>query len=257
MKNNTIQSNETTERLAVVALLLALLVIFCMYNVEKMGNEASIAQTQIEEAEELIDIYEEDLDEYRSLLDSEKDENAQLSATIEELQGKLTALESDLAALKEEHKDCRRPITYSSENVLTPSNVTAEELKSGLLHNLRGYAKYFVEAEKEYGVNAIFLASIAALESGWGRSDLAVKNNNLFGYKNSGSNGYRKFESVGDCINTIAKHLKNSYLTEGGKYYNGTSVTAINIKYCEQNSWAGKINSIGKGIVKRIEKSLA
>jgi beta-N-acetylglucosaminidase len=252
MRNYTIQSNEITERLTLLALLLAVLVIFGMYNIEKMGNEVNVAQARIEEAEELIDIYEEDLDEYRNLLDAEKDKNAQLSTTIEELQGKLTALESDLAALKEEHQDCRRPIVYNSKNVLEPSNVTAEELKSGLLHNLRGYAKYFVEAEKKYGVNAIFLASIAALESGWGRSKLAVNNNNLFGYKNAGGKGYRKFDSVGDCINLIARNLKSGYLTKGGKYYNGVSVEAINIKYCETKTWTGKINTIGKGIVKRI-----
>lgn len=238
--------NNTYKRL-IATLLICTLLITGYANV--MVN---LAQTRVEEAEVLIDIYEEELDECREQLDSEIARNNELSATINNLNNRLTMLEGTLSALEKEHEKCNLPATYSSENVLTPSNVTAEELSKGLYHKLRGYAKYFVAAEEKYGVNAIFLASIAALESGWGRSALAINKNNLFGYKNTNGKGYRAFSSVEECIYHVAKYLKSSYLTVGGKYYNGTSVAAVNIRYCSQSHWTSKINTIANGIVGRI-----
>ncbi|NCB02966.1 MAG: hypothetical protein EOM67_12475, partial [Spirochaetia bacterium] len=84
------------------------------------------------------------------------------------------------------------------EGVLVPSNLTADELRKGLLYELKEYAEEFIQAEKETGINAVFLSSVAALESGWGRSDVSVKRNNLFGW--TASSGYKVFDSKEECI---------------------------------------------------------
>ena len=57
-------------------------------------------------------------------------------------------------------------------------------------------------------------------------------------------------DSVVDFV--IARNLKINYLTEGGVYYNGLSVSGVNVKYCEGSSWSTKVDSIANGIIDRI-----
>ena len=53
-------------------------------------------------------------------------------------------------------------------DLTTPSGLSAEELSKGLRGELFALAEEFVFAEEKYGVNALFLAAVSALESGWG-----------------------------------------------------------------------------------------
>ena len=246
-------SSETTERLLAIVLIFLFLMTFYIDALAGMRDKAVLTQSRLDSAEKTIESYEKELEKYDIRLDTEVDKNVQLSATITELQDKLTTMENEMNAFTKEHENCRPPIGYSYDNVLEPSNVTAEELSAGLLYELKNFADCFIKAEGTYGVNAIFLASVAALESGWGRSQVAINNNNLFGYT-SPSGGYRVFESVEECIDTVARHLKRNYLTEGGSFYNGVSVGAINIMYCAQRTWAEKVNSIAIRVVERISK---
>ena len=50
-----------------------------------------------------------------------------------------------------------------------PCGMSEKELCAALKYDLVPYAGYFIEAEQKHGVNAAFLAAIAAQESGWGR----------------------------------------------------------------------------------------
>ena len=54
-------------------------------------------------------------------------------------------------------------------DLTTPSGFSAEELSKGLRGELSFLAEEFVAAEENYGVNALFLCAVAALESGWGK----------------------------------------------------------------------------------------
>jgi beta-N-acetylglucosaminidase len=267
--NETVTYSEKQVAIMVTVFLITILMlgwflIYAVYNITTL-------QDTVTELSEQIDIYEEELNTYREMLADEEENNAILSNENDNLKYDLYLLENEVSTLenllgvveteldefRDEHTDCRRPIVYSSENVLIPSNVTAEELEKGLRYGLRGCGEYFVEAEKEYGVNAIFLASIAAHESGWGRSKLAINKNNLFGYKQAGGGGtFREFESLEECILYVARVLKTSYLTEGAKYYNGTSVTAVNVKYCSSKNWAPQVNLIAKKIMNKIAEGI-
>ena len=259
MKHKDVMTNTNKLTMRWLAAVIILTLIFgsvsgyYIYNFVKMRDI-------VKKVSESNAFYEKEMNTYHDLLDIEIDKNSQLYAENLELKNEVSLLENKVSELegaledfKNEHSNCRPPIMYSYDNVLIPSNATAEELAKGLRYNLRSCAQYFVEAEKQYGVNAIFLASIAAHESGWGRSSLAINKNNLFGYKQAGGGGtFREFESLEECILYVAQVLKNSYLTEGGKYYNGTSVADVNVKYCSSEDWASQIDSIASSIVRRI-----
>ncbi len=133
-------------------------------------------------------------------------------------------------------------ISVSGSDLLTASGLTEAQLKNGLKKSLKQYAATFIEAENTYNINAVFLASIAALESGWGESYLAKTKNNLFGWRGNG--GYRSFDSVPDCILYVAKFLKTNYLTPGGSCFNGYTVEAVEKSYCPGFTWASQVKEL-------------
>lgn len=129
------------------------------------------------------------------------------------------------------------------------SNVTAEQLSSGLLYVLADHAQAFVDAEEKYGVNAVALASIAAYESGWGRYQIAP--NNIFGWR-KGNGDYVEFSSIEESVDTVAMYLSQNYLAEGGKYHNGTLVSSVNRRYNGRQCWQENVSAIYSQIAREI-----
>lgn len=134
------------------------------------------------------------------------------------------------------------------------SGVTEEQLESALYYELSEYADVFIECEKKYGVNAILLASLAALESGWARSDIAVDKNNLFGWKQSNGD-YASFESKEQCILEVAEAISEKYLSETGEYYTGdTLIENVAEYYSPSKEWIDLLKEVANGITERCEK---
>ncbi len=133
------------------------------------------------------------------------------------------------------------------------SNVTSETLENALYHDLKWYADTFIECEEKHGVNAVMLASIAALESGWGESDIAKDTNNLFGWKDEDGE-YMKFYSRESCIRYVSKAISEKYLNEDGDYYTGgTTVRHISELYCNGREWEKEVNNLIYDILWRCE----
>lgn len=175
---------------------------------------------------------------------------------IEAEQEKLKQEELERQRIEEERQrqiKHDRMITYNPYNLLEPSNITREEayimLEGTALQTL---SNAYVYMEELYGVNAIYLMSLSAEESGWGRSQLAITHNNIGGIKSN--SGWRYFSDWGECLDYKSRLLKNQYLSEDGDYFNGYSIWNVNIKYCEQKTWADNINSIAYGLLNKINK---
>lgn len=100
-------------------------------------------------------------------------------------------------------------------------------------------------AEKNYNINAIVLASIAAAESGWGQN--CFEPYNIFGFYSSNS-----FSSYEECIDYVASFLQRNYLTEGGCYFNGYSLNDINVYYNGSQHWIDFVSGIAFGIESNI-----
>ena len=135
--------------------------------------------------------------------------------------------------------------SYDESDLRTLSNLTPAELEQGLQGNLQGYGAAFIEAERTYGVNAVFLASLAALESGWGRN-CSRGANNLFAY------GRKNFSSKEACISYVTQKLAENYLSEGGRYYEGTSLSAVNEHYNGRTAWETRMRSIMEKIDEKV-----
>ncbi|MBQ7938349.1 MAG: glucosaminidase domain-containing protein [Oscillospiraceae bacterium] len=116
------------------------------------------------------------------------------------------------------------------------SGYTAEELSKGLKGELSLYAEDFITAERKYGVNAVFLAAVSALESGWGKT--CFRENNIFGWSG------KSFSSKSACIDFVASKIKQNYLSESGKYHYGKTVSAVNVCYNGNLFWEEKVLEI-------------
>ena len=126
-------------------------------------------------------------------------------------------------------------------DVTAPCGLSTEELEAVLKYELKEYAGEFLQAEEEYGINACFIAAVAAHESGWGQSDLAKNKNNLFGWK--GRNGYKEFESPERCIDFVAWKLSKKYISKGLD-----TIDEIAPVYCNVE-WGGYVKDIWGGLI--------
>lgn len=116
-------------------------------------------------------------------------------------------------------------------------------------------AEYFYYAEKQYGINGIFLAAVGIHESGWGTSKISKEKKNLFGYGAVDSNPYGgaySFNSYSEGIDLLARVFIKYYLNPkgtviydgdiaNGKFYNGNTVSSVNVKYASDKNWANSV----------------
>ena len=133
-----------------------------------------------------------------------------------------------------------------------PSNYTAEELdKVYSLMNIKGSrlagkGAIFKEAEKRYQVNALYLIAHSALESSWGRSQIAKDKNNFFGiaaYDTTPYDSAKSFDDVDKGILGAAKWIRENYI-DNGRTYLGNKASGMNVLYASDPYWGEKIASI-------------
>ncbi len=163
-------------------------------------------------------------------------------------------LEKDYKELNDKGSD---ELSKTSMLYLTnKTNLTAEELEYGLKNtNLQGLGKDFKKAEEKYEVNAILLMGMAKHETGNGHSYLAKAKNNLFGFNaidQDPINSANTFKDKGESIDHVAKFLKENYLSEDGKYYNGISTKSIGKLYASDPEWSNKVDYMMREVCRNI-----
>ena len=133
-----------------------------------------------------------------------------------------------------------------------PTNYTAEELdKVYSLMNIKGSrlagkGAIFKEAEERYQVNALYLIAHSALESAWGRSQIAKDKNNFFGiaaYDTTPYDSAKSFDNVDKGILGAAKWIRQNYI-DNGRTYLGNKSSGMNALYASDPYWGEKIASI-------------
>lgn len=162
----------------------------------------------------------------------------------------------EIQIIHEAQKLIVEPATNEYNISTFKSNITfsGKELDQYLKGDLRGLGKQFVKAGEENGIDPVFLAALAAQETGWGESKLMESPwNNVGGmicmpenyeavfgesYENPGclesvpgGTKWQKFLSVEDSIYFKAAYLKMFYLENGRK-----TISEIQEKYAPYNA---------------------
>lgn len=131
-----------------------------------------------------------------------------------------------------------------THDLRVPSGLSASQLANGLTGNEKPLASAYVKAEKRYGVNAVALAAISSLESGYASVN-TFGTNNIFGYRG------KSFATKEDSIYFVAKHLREDYLTASGQFYGGGySIQAVSKFYnLGSQKWSNDVTTIAESIM--------
>lgn len=87
---------------------------------------------------------------------------------------------------------------------------------------------------EEYEINEIFFCGLIAAESGW---KIASNHRNTNNYVSMMSGGKLiKYSTPEEGLEAAAKLLHNRYLTEGGSYYYGKTLSCVQKRYCPNSS---------------------
>lgn len=125
---------------------------------------------------------------------------------------------------------------------------TADELNTMVKNSrpnsiLTTMGETFKKAERDYGVNALYLLCIAIIESNWGESYLAKNNYNFFGWQayDIDSGNAKKFNTPQESILYVAEKIAKEYLSRDGRYFSGAFLgdtnTGMNKFYASDPSW--------------------
>ncbi len=109
------------------------------------------------------------------------------------------------------------------------STHTAESIAGYMHPETRHLAEDVIRICADEGISAEFIVSVMRWER---RPDL----HNWFGW--TGSDGkLMRFGSDLECLERVIPLIKRNYLTEGGKYFRGYTVEAVNQNYNGSDFW--------------------
>ena len=135
------------------------------------------------------------------------------------------------------------------------SNYSEDELNTYINSKVDSNSKMwntgatFVKYQDQYGVNALMMAGTAALESGWGKSDIAMEKNNLFGLNavdSSPGESANSYSDVSICVKDFAEtYMSKQWLRPGYGTYKGAFVgskaSGVGVHYASDPYWGEKI----------------
>ena len=138
-------------------------------------------------------------------------------------------------------KDLTEATNYSAEDLDKVFSLL--NIDNSLLEN-KGTT--FKEAEEHYHINALYLLAHSALESDWGRSNIAKDKNNFFGITAYDTTPYlsaKTFDDVDKGILGATKWIKENYI-DRGRTFLGNKASGMNVEYASDPYWGEKIASV-------------
>lgn len=122
---------------------------------------------------------------------------------------------------------------------------------------LVGLGDVFLDVQAQYGINAIYQAAHAAHESAWGRSRIARRKNNLFGWSafdrcpGSCADSFASYEA---CVRQVMSFIDEKYISKDGPYYVAATLNGMNVHYATDPRWGEKIAAIMRRLSANLER---
>lgn len=102
---------------------------------------------------------------------------------------------------------------------------------------------------EEYSLNEIFFCGLISAESGWNIAQNHRATHNYISLMSNGKLIY--YSSVESGLREAARKLHTNYLTKGGKFYYGKTLSAVKTKFCPASStWVSLVYGRMKQIIK-------
>ena len=194
-----------------------------------------------------------------SEITSLKTENKKIKISSKELKNTIDIMDKNIISLEQELKtnsSFNSFVHFNPNNITEPSGVSYEQLAYALKDTkLSAYIDSFLTVEKNYGINSLAMIGIVANESAWLNSDRTQRQNNVTGYAvYSDSSKGVSFSSIDESILTTAKLLQTDYINPQGRFYNGLSISDVNIMYSSDAKWNSTVASVANQLKDKINE---
>ena len=87
---------------------------------------------------------------------------------------------------------------------------------------------------EKYQINEMFFCGLIVAESGWNIAGNHRKTHNYISLMCKGK--LIRYSSTEEGLEVAAKKLHQNYLTPGGKFYNGKTITGVQKRFCPASS---------------------
>lgn len=114
-------------------------------------------------------------------------------------------------------------------DLTTVSPMTAEQLEPLMHPETQHLAEQVIEICADTGISAEFIVAVMRLER-----NVAI--HNYFGWS-WGDGSLVVFDSDEECLQHCIPLIKEKYLTEGGLYFNGYTVSDVSVYYNNSDFW--------------------
>ena len=150
-----------------------------------------------------------------------------------------------------------KDVKISKDMDLTVStNLSKEDFKTVISGVKQDTSKFFYDNSdliydlcQQYELNEIFFCGLISAESGWKIADNHRRTHNYISLMSKGN--LLKYNSVEEGLEVAAKTLHNKYLTKGGVFYYGKTLSAVKTKFCPASStWVNLVYGRMKQIIK-------
>ena len=140
-------------------------------------------------------------------------------------------------------------------NLTTRTGLSKEDFKTLMAGCRADTTKWFYNNSdliydlcKKYSINEVFFCGLISAESGWNIASNHRSTNNYTSLMSGGK--LIHFGSLEQGLDASAKVLHDRYLTPGGSFYHGATISGVARCYCPESSWPGLVFGRMKQIVK-------
>lgn len=129
-----------------------------------------------------------------------------------------------------------------------------KNLKSDKTKFFYNNADTIYELCEKYEINEVFFCGLIVAESGW---NIAGNHRSAHNYISLMSKGKLiRYSSTEEGLEVAAKKLHTNYLTVGGKFYGGKTITGVQKRFCPASStWDDLVYGAMKSIVATANKT--
>ena len=239
--------------------------IFFIYNaaqtkyIESVGAEQDeTEEVQTNEEVEIAKVETQEVSSRKSMNDrqstetqTENNQTEQIEATNQEQNQEPENVEPE--KIYTQIKD----VKISKDMDLTVStNLSKEDFKTVISGVKQDTSKFFYNNSdliydlcQKYELNEIFFCGLISAESGWNIADNHRRTHNYISLMSKGN--LIQYNSVEEGLEVAAKTLHNKYLTKGGVFYYGKTLSAVKTKFCPASStWVNLVYGRMKQIIK-------
>lgn len=238
--------------------------IFFIYNaaqtkyIESVGAEQDeTEEVQTNEEVEIAKVETQEVSSRKSMNDrqstetqTENNQTEQIEATNQEQNQEPENIEPEKTYTQ------IKDVKISKDMDLTVStNLSKEDFKTVISGVKQDTSKFFYDNSdliydlcQKYELNEIFFCGLISAESGWKIADNHRRTHNYISLMSKGN--LLKYNSVEEGLEVAAKTLHNKYLTKGGVFYYGKTLSAVKTKFCPASStWVNLVYGRMKQII--------